>query len=418
MGKKILDSKLLYAALAIVIAIGLWFYVATVENRDSSMEITGVPITFLNEDVLYENGLMIAEGRNQTATLSVVGPRTTLARLDREKENISLTIDVGRVTTPGQQRMAYTLTLPAAYRNSVQVTNRSPNNVDFTVSRWVSQEKPVYSQFDGTLAEGYLRDEITVRPETIEITGVESQVSLVDHVLVTVPGEELSSPFTDELPFILIGKDGEELTALDVECSVETVLVTMPVIRTADVPLTVALVYGGGVTSEKNVTVDIEPKTITVSGADELLTPLKEIILGEVTLADVAGASRFTMDIPLDSALTNVSGVAQATVTVTVHGLATKRLEASNIELTNVPEGFDAEAVTKSLAVQVRGPAAELDLVYDYSLLVVADLSDVGTAPGRYTVPVRIILNSSSENAGVLGSDYKIVVELRESGRP
>ena len=412
MGKKILDSKLLYAALAIVIAIGLWFYVATVENRDSSMEITGVPITFLNEDVLYENGLMIAEGRNQTATLTVVGPRTTLARLDREKETISLTIDVGRITTPGQQRMAYTLTLPAAYRNSVQVTNRNPNNVDFTVSRWVSQEKPVHSQFTGTLAEGYLRDEITVRPESIEITGIESQVSMVDHVLVTVPGEELSSTFIDELPFVLIGKDGEELTDLDVECSAEAVLVTMPVIRTADVPLTVALVYGGGVTSEKNVTVEITPKTITVSGADELLTPLREIILGEVNLADVTGVSRFTMDIPLDSALTNVSGVAQATVTVTVHGLTTKRLEASNIELTNVPEGFDAETVTKSLAVQVRGPAAELDLVYDYSLLVVADLSEVGTAPGRYTVPVRIILNSSSDNAGVLGSDYKIVVEL------
>ena len=415
MGKKILDSKLFYAILAIVIAIGLWFYVVTVENRDSSMEITGVPITFLNEDVLYENGLMIAEGRNQTATLTVVGPRTTLARLDREKENISLTIDVGRITTPGQQRMAYNMTLPTAYRNSVQVTNRNPNNVDFTVSRWVSQEKPVYSQFDGTLAEGYLRDEITVRPETIEITGIESLVNQVDHVLVTVPGKDLSSTFSDELPFALIGKDGEELTGLDVECSMETVLVTMPVIRTADVDLTVALVFGGGVTSEDNVTVEIEPKTITVSGADELLAPLKEIILGEIDLANVTGTGRFTMDIPLDSALDNISGVTQATVTVTIHGLTTKRLEASNIELTNVPEGFDAEAVTRSLAVQVRGTEDELALVYDYSLLVVADLSDVGTAPGRYTVPVRVMLNSSSDSAGVVGSDYKIVVELRES---
>ena len=68
MGKKILDSKLLYALLAILIAVGLWFYVAITENGTADLTISGVPVVFLNEDLLEENGLMISEGKDQTVS--------------------------------------------------------------------------------------------------------------------------------------------------------------------------------------------------------------------------------------------------------------------------------------------------------------------------------------------------------------
>ena len=99
--------------------------------------------------------MMISSGRGQTATLTVVGPRTTLAKLNREKENLTLYIDVGRITTPGEQRMAYSISWPSlSYSYSVQVTNRVPGNVDFTVSRRLSKEIPVEGRFTGSLAEG------------------------------------------------------------------------------------------------------------------------------------------------------------------------------------------------------------------------------------------------------------------------
>ncbi len=82
MGKKILNSKLLYALLAIVISIGLWFYVVVVEEPNTTIEISGIPITFTNEDVLEERGLMITDGQDQTVTLTVTGPSTTLAQLN------------------------------------------------------------------------------------------------------------------------------------------------------------------------------------------------------------------------------------------------------------------------------------------------------------------------------------------------
>lgn len=414
MGKKILDSKLLYALLAIAVSIALWFYVAAVEGTNGDMEITGIPITFLNEDVLEERGLMISSGDDQTVTLEVSGPAGTLVKLDQEKEKIALTIDVSKITSPGEQRMAYMLSLP--YSSSVQVTKQYPVNIDFTVSRLIKKEIEVQGKFTGTLAEGYMRDDIEILPGKIEVWGIESEVNQVSHALVTIGGDDLTATFTGDMGFELISYQDEVLSGLSVECSVETVSVTMPVLQTADVPLTVKWVLGGGVSDvNRYVTYDIDPEDITVSGAKEDLESLQEIILGEIELANIiSGNDTFEFDIPLDSTLENISGVTKATVTVSIHGLETKVLDVDNI-VVKTPDGFTGEAITQSLQVLVRGPADALDLIFDYNLRVVADLSETDVSVGRYTVPVKVYLDTTSD-VGVVGSDYKIVVDISEQG--
>lgn len=417
MGKKILDSRLLYALLAIVIAIGMWFYVAAVENRDEDADttITNIPITFVNVDVLEADNLMISDGLDQTATLKVTGPRSTLVRLNQDKEKISLTVDVSKITSPGAQRMAYNCKLPAGYESSVTVTERYPSNIDFTVSRRIDKEIEVEGKFDGTLAEDYMRGDFRIVPGKIGVTGIESDVNRISHALVTVGGEELTTTVTGEMGFELIDYQGNVLTDLDVTLAMETVRVTMPVIKTADVPLTVKWVTGGGVTDvDKYVRYDISPKSITVSGAEDDLMPLKEIVLGEIELANIIGSDTFEFDIPLNSALENISGVTKATVKVTVSGLTTKVMEVDDIELIRVPEGFEAQSVTQTLQVLVRGPIQAMDLIFAHNLRVVADLSDLNEIPGRYTVPVKVYVDGTRE-VGVVGEDYKIVVDLVEA---
>lgn len=415
MGKKILDSKLLYAFLAIIIAIALWFYVAAVENRDENKEstISGIPITFTNVEVLEESNLMISQGAIQNATLTVSGPRSMLVKLTQEKEKISLTIDVSKITSPGQQRMAYTVKLPSGYESSVSVTNRYPNNIDFVVSRRIDREIEVKGKFNGTLADGYMLGDFEIIPGKIGVTGLESEVNRIDYALVTVTGEGLRTTVKRDLGFELIDFQGNVLTDLDVTLAVETVAVTMPVIKTADVPLAVKWVTGGGISAwdiQKYVDCKIEPEIITVSGAEMDLRPLREIVLGEIELGNIIGSDTFEFDIPLDPALENISGVAKATVTVTIHDLETKILDVDNIELM-VADGMEAEPVTKSLQVLVRGPEEALELVLPHNLRVVADLSSIETGSGRYSVPVKIYL-AGTTNVGVVGDDYKIVVDI------
>ena len=415
MGKKILDSKLLYALLAIVIAVALWFYVAAVENNTDDITIKDVPITFVNEEVLEERGMIISNGYNQEATLKLTGPMIELAKLDQEKEKIRLTIDVGKITSPGEQTMAFDLDLPSVYESSVTIQDWTPKNITFTVSRHIRKEIKVEGKFTGKLAEGYMRDEFVIRPGKIEISGIESEVNRVSHALVTLGGEkEFDATFRGEMGFDLIDFQGNVLSDVKITCPVESVSVELPIIKTADVPLAVKWITGGGVTDvEKYVDYTITPSIITVSGAEEDLEPLKEILLGEINLSTVIGRQIFEFDIPLASELNNLSGTTRAKVEVRVHGLSNKIMEVDNILLENIPEGFTAESVTKTLQVLVRGPMENLDLILPINLRVVADLSKIDAVVGRYTVPVKVYLDGTSD-VGVVNNDYKIVVDLAE----
>ncbi len=308
--------------------------------------------------------------------------------------------------------MAYNLSLPTGYGNSVQVTRQYPVNIDFTVSRLIKKEIEVQGKFDGSLAEGYMGDGINILPGKIEVWGIEREVNQISHALVTISGADLTETVTGDMGFELISYQDEVLSGLNVECSVETVSVTMPVLQTADVPLTVKWVLGGGVSDvDKYVTYDIDPEIITVSGAKEDLESLQEIVLGEIDLAGmISGNDTFEFEIPLDSTLENISGVTKATVTVSLRGLETKVLDVDNITV-KTPDGFTGEPVTQSLQVLVRGTQEALDLVFSHNLRVVADLSEADVSVGRYTVPVKVYLANTSD-AGVVGSEYKIVVDI------
>ena len=415
MGKKILDSKLLYALLAIAISFALWFYVAAVENNTDDITIKGVPITFVNEEVLEERGMMISAGRDQTATLKLTGPMIELAKLDQEKEKINLTIDVGKIISPGVQTMAFDLDLPSIYDSNVTIQDWEPKNITFTVSRHIKKEIKVEGKFIGKLAEDYMRDDFVIRPGKIEISGIESEVNRVSHALVTVGGEnEFNSTFHGEMGFELIDFQGNVLTGLNVTCPVQTVSVTLPIIKTVDVPLAVKWITGGGVTDvKKYVDYTISPSVITVAGPEEDLEPLKEILLGEIDLSAVIGRQTFEFDIPLAPELDNISGTSKAIVEIRIYGLSNKIMEVDNIQLENVPEGFTAESVTKTLQVLVRGPEESLDLILPINLRVVADLSKIDAAGGRHTVPVKVYLDGTSD-VGVVNNDYKIVVDLAE----
>ena len=417
MGKKILDSKLLYALLAIVCAIALWFYVAATEETEVSDNITDIPVTFINEEVLEENGLMISAGMEQTATLKVYGPVSDLAKLNQDKEKIRLTIDVSKITSPGEQKMAYDVDLPSAYETSVTVQGLYPGNVAFTVSRNIRKEIFVEGKFTGTLAEEYMRGNFEFLPGKISVSGEESEVNRISHALVTVGGEELKTTVTGNVGFELIDYQGEILTDIDVICSVDTVNFTLPVIKTAEVPLAVKWVTGGGITRQnldRYVSYEINPKQIVVSGSEDDLEPLTEIILGEINLGNIVGSDTLQFEIPINDALDNISGITTATVTVAIHDLESKILEADNIQLRRIPEGFAAESVTQTLQVLVRGEKDALDLILPLNLRIVADLSGVDPMSGRYTVPVKVYLDGTTK-VGVVGDDYKIVVDIFEA---
>lgn len=419
MGKKILDSKILYIFLAIILSISLWFYVTTLDGNEGEKTIHNIPITFTGEDILEERNLMITS-TVPTATVVVKAKPSVLWRL--EDDTIRLSVNVSQITEASEYTLSYIATLPSGVSQSdVTFVSGQSGNVTFTVSRFVSREVEIRGEFVGTVAENYLPgedDEFIFAPKTITVSGQANFVNQVDHVLVSVGGEKHSQDISGNYPYQLIGVDGKPLTDLEVTCSEESIFVTYPIYATAVIELDVKFTTGGGV-SDKDIRYTMSTEYITVAGTEEDIASIagKSITLATINLASIREDGEFVYTIPLADELTNLSGVTEVTVNIDLpSNLVTQTLQVTDFSFINVPEGWTASAITQMLSIEIRGHEdLMLALTADH-IRVVADLKDLNPVAGQYTVPVKIYLDSvgTADDIGVMGTDYKIAFTLIE----
>lgn len=417
MGKKILDSKLLYIFLSVIIAVSLWFYVTSLDGNEDSKKISGIPVTFTGVDILEERGLMIV-GTTPTVSVEVKAAPVVLAKLN--DKTMRATVNVSQITEASEYTLAYTVSLPAGISQSqVSFVSGHTGNVRFNVVRFSSREVPIRGQFIGTAAEGYLPgdvDEFIFAPGKLTISGQSDLVNQVAYVLVTVDGENLEDNVSGSYPYQLIGVYGQPLEDLDLTCSEETIYVTYPIWATTEIKLDLKFTPGGGV-NEHTMNYTMSTDRITVAGTKDAVAGISggSITLANINLAAVHDGDELRYTIPLADELTNLSGITEVVVTMHLDkSLVTDTVEVTDIDWINLPEGWSASLVTQVLPVTVRGASQWMELLTPESLRVVADLKDVNLAEGQYTVPVRIYLDSvgTAGEIGVVGTDYKVVVSI------
>lgn len=421
MTKKILDSKLLYIILSIVLSISIWYYVTTAEGVTDTDTVHNIAITLEGEDILLSNGLMITSGLPEV-DIKFQATAATLVKLKQE-DTVKLSMDVSNISQPGAYTMAYDISYTGVSKNNFSVVEQSPVNVSFVVERYVTEEIEIRGQFDGQLAEGYMirlennQPIFEFMPKTLTVSGKKSDVDRIAYALVTVTDEELSQTVRGDFEYQLIGTKGEVLDAktLDIQCASDTIATVLPVQMFAEIPLTVEFKNGGGVAQEINLTWDIEPKSLTVAGEAvdmEALLARGKISVGTIDLAKIEDdITVLRQTIPLAEELSNVDGVTEVTIIITLRGLISVPLEVTEFDIQNIPEGYNATVQTKSLNVIVRGTEEELALVSDSNLRVVADLTNINLASGQYTVNAKIYFDGIG-NAGVIEKDYPLTVRL------
>ncbi len=414
MWKKITDSKWFYIVVSLLLAFVLWLYVGKEANPSVAAPVRGIKVTVAGLEKLEERGLMVSEGADQTITLDLQAKRNVFNRLDNE--NITITVDVSNINEPGEVSLDYKITYPlSVYGEVIEERGKRPEKIALTISRWTEKEVPVRAVLTGNVAEDYQQGEFSLAPQTVTVRGREELVEQIDYAQVTVSQEGMTETYRQEMPFVFIDRNGsplEEEDASQLVTEESTILVTLPVYKLKEIPLTVDLVPGGGVTDvDSQVEVTFKPvDSIVVAGSEDDLEGLSELTVGSVDLYQVFTSEDVAFPVQLSPELTNVSGVTEVTVTVAIKGLSTKVLEANKIELINVPEGYAAEAITQTCSIQIRGAQEAVDAVLASQLRIVGDLSD--RTAGSQTVPVKVYLDGSSE-VGVVG-DYNIVVSITQ----
>lgn len=412
-------NKPLYIVLAILISCALWLYVRSVDTQDRTSTITKIPVTFVGEDVLNSNGLMLAGPQDQSVNLTVQGRWGIISQLRRD--NIAIQVDLSGIKTEGEYSRAYDITWPGnVSANSFALVGRDPFYVSVNVVKRVSREVEVRGVFLGSVADGYQSGGFTFLPETVELTGPEADIAQVAYAQVTLDRQDLTDTVREDMPYILIGQDGQPLESETVKASPATVAVTMPVAMAKELPLTVDFIPGGGITGgdDPHLVWSMEPTSITLLGRESDLAAYgNSICVAAIDLAKVALPLEKEFAIPLGEEVENLTGISKVKVKLDVKDLEVREFSTENIDIINSSGDISASLVTQSLTVRVRGTASALDQIMpQQNLQVRVDLDDLSAIPdGQSPVPATVTL-LGVDGAGVVG-EYTVTVKVSGAGQ-
>lgn len=408
-------SKLVTMIIALLVSVALWFYVVTVENPEMEATITGIPVTFTGVDELNEDrDLIITSGLDAVVSLRLSGKRSEINKLN--EDNITLTVDLSRVSRAQSYAMNYSIDFPPEVNESaITVEAHIPSTVTISAENIATKRVQVRGELIGGAAEGYTTESMEFDYDEITIRGPEKVVSQVSCALVTLERTNLEKTVTTTLPYVLKNAEGETVDDSEITADVAEIELTLPVVQYKQIPLSVDFISGGGAT-DKDVVYRIEPSAITVSGDAAALDMVNQINLGNIDLGNVISSGTYEFNILLPNNVKSISGEETAVVNVEIRGLETKTVRISTVEFAQIPEGFTATAITQMQQVTIRASSEDIGRITASTVHAVADLTGIGANAGTYTVPLSIEIYGYPA-AGVIGS-YNAVVSLEEITTP
>ena len=414
--KKLYNSRAFWVIISLICSVIMWVYVASVETEEFKQTFRGVRVQLVGETLLRDSkNLVITDMDTSTVTVEVVGPRRIVGSLD--SDSIYAQIDVSKLSRAAYTSQQYSVIFPdGTETGNLTVTRKTPETINFMVSAQTTKSVQVRGSFDGSVAEGYIAESVVFDPATITLSGPEAYLRNVDYALVSFGKENVDSTYEGETGFTLMTADNTPASTTGITFSTDVVTATLPLLTVKDVSLGVNLIEGGGATAE-NTKVTIEPDTISLAGDSKLLAGINKINLDSIDLTDFSTSFSDTYVIPIDNELRNITGTAEAKVTVEIVGLETKNVKVTNISCINVTEGYVVDILTRSLDVTLRGSPESIAALKDENIRAVADLADMKDSVGTYMPRVRIYADGYTDVGAIKsgGADYTVYIQIEKA---
>lgn len=401
--------KAVYIGISLFVSLLIWFSVSG--NAEVSVTVEDIRVEFLNEETsLAEKGLMRLDVVEPTVDLTLRMTRSNVYKLDTGE--IRLLADLGSVTTPGAQNITYIISLPNNVPSSeVKIEAPSTRTVLVNIGELYHKEVDVRCEVVGSVAEGYLAGSVSLSPGMLEVRGQQEDIVNVNYAQVTLDVSNAKATMVELLEFELYDFNDQPIENTLIHPVVDHIQAVMPVKRVKELPIRVDLVEAPGVRLE-NVGVELSAESITLSGDAALLDDLEELNLGTVQLADYDGTQTFVYPIEIPAELENLSGITEATLTLTYQNITTASFDATHFEVAGLSAGQRASVITGTLPVTLRGTENELAAVEAERLIVTADLTDISATAGVYTAPAEVRVDGN-EDVGVIG-EYEVTVRIED----
>lgn len=282
-GRKIFNSLL-----ALIVAIGAWFFVVYNYDPMTSVTYTGIPVTYTGLDTLANRGYAVAESNHEMVDVTLQQRRIDTANISAE--DITVTADVSGLAT-GEN----TVTLKVSGPEGTSVVDTSEKTETVEIESAGSAEMPIsieYSEEPADNAEPIIENKSV---ETATVVATDARLKNIDRVAAVVDPEDLGDslkPMTVELA--ALDSDGNKV--LNVVIYPETVSFRGAAGFTKEVRLVVPVKNDADDSYERTYTL---PETVMIKCKAGTIDSYSGITAEEINAGDYYEDSEIPIEINL-----------------------------------------------------------------------------------------------------------------------
>ncbi|MBP5245175.1 MAG: hypothetical protein K6D98_02775 [Clostridiales bacterium] len=255
-------STLLPKILSVFAAIILWMYVYQAVEYEGV--IKDVPISFEN----FNNnlGLDIVSGYESTVDVTLKGTNNIINKIT--KNDIRAAADLSQVTQLGD----YTIQIKIDPPNGAKIVDQSITEINLSVDKTIKSTVSVQPKLNYTVQYPYEIGEVTVEPQTIEITGPETDIVSIEAAEAEINLGSIKNNVISQVPLILRNASGYEVSSKYIVSNPSTAQISVSVLKTAGYIVNPNIQY-----NSDNFNITFQPTKVYVKGLVNDVDAINEI---------------------------------------------------------------------------------------------------------------------------------------------
>ncbi len=285
--------SVLTIVLSVLLALGLWLYVVSLESPSAERTFDEVKIKITGVETLEESHqFTVLSGYDYSVSVTLRGRRSVLDTLTAEQ--IVAKVDVSDITDAGEYDKKIKFYPPSG----TEFVSSSSEILSLNVDGVKTLSVPVLEPQATYTLKADVHAEYEMSPRAVSVTG---PAMVVDQIrgaqCVLNLGEYPSGKITQSAEFVLVDVNGTPVESpyLRVADNRKVIVFEYSFYKEKEVPLVVE--YDTALEGER-VDVKLSPSTVTVKGAPEKIDALEEIVVHHVNTKDLAlGENKFDVSV-------------------------------------------------------------------------------------------------------------------------
>ncbi|MGL4452912.1 MAG: CdaR family protein [Sarcina sp.] len=404
MVKKAKNKEILIKVICLLLSIGLWLYINSIENPVSERVITNIPVEILNTQVLAEDGLALAPNQNISISLTVSGPTGEIYKINKSQFRIVADL-VSYGLKPGENN------IPINILNSpsgINIKNNYPR-VELNLENLQKKTMPIYSEINVQNAKNTKVQNVKISPLSASVEGAESLVKEVSKLVVQGQVNDVNQSTVLNLPIVAVNSSGVQIKGLTITPSQADVAINLEQGKAVPIKVTTEGTLPSNLVL-KSMTPNITSIDIVGNGSDKL----SSLSTTPIDLSKITGNATIPVTITLPPGIVNISGSDTVNVNVVVQNNTTTKTVSLPINMIGQKEGYTYKLAQNTAEVTFAGSAKDIGALDMNQLSCQVDTS---TLDKTGLVPITVV-GGNLEGIDVKVNPTTIQVDMTGENKP